>query len=790
MGTPPLGMALRCLFRRDAARHPRGSADQELLAQFAADRDEAAFAELVYRHGPMVLGACRRILRESHDAEDTFQATFLVLARKAAALDGRRPLAGWLYTVARNLALKHHSAAVRRRALEQQSGSMRGTAASDDTARWEFREVLDVELGRLPEKYRAPLVLCHLQGMTHEAAADALGWSAGSMAKRLTRGRELLRERLAHRGVALSAATLAVLTAARTSSAVSPTAIAQMSRAASCYAAGQATTGLVSNQATALACRAADAFGAFRWKLTAALLVGVGLLGAAAVVVGGRASPEVAQVAAAPELPTAKPTATEDDPRNQEVRRKLVSVISTTANDMPLKDFLESLAAQSRLDIRLDEDAFAAGGMKGVDERLVSLPPHRSARLEAVLRNLLRQIDAPDGRVCGYRIERGVLVVAPLLLENRPQKRLPRWLPESLFHPVRCDREPHGISLAEAIEVYGKVYGQKMVLDRQAFADLGERDADKYPLAGRGRALGDEPRLLDVLDVILWQVDGNDWNSYFYIRDGVIEITAARSDSDRAKMLSAHQELVRAYEALRKEIPQPKIQRNVTLDQGIDANTPLKDVLEFLGDRFDLSILVDEAGFEAAGIDKVGERPIQLAPHCEVPLENVWEDLASKSGTRARLAGETLARAPRETAPYLKRHVRPAIPPDRDAAARARKLLADLDSDEFAVRQKATDELEKLGHDAVPASAFIPRLLLSLRERLTEDPPLEVRCRVEQILERLASRDELVRSLRAVRVLDAIGTAEARQVLEMLANGERSASATQAAREALNRRVP
>jgi RNA polymerase sigma factor (sigma-70 family) len=186
------------------------SSDAGLLARFVAARDEAAFGELVLRHGPMVLGVCRRILRNPHDVEDAFQATFLVLTRKAAKLDRQRPLGSWLYTVARNLALDHRASAARRRAQEE-AAAVATIELRDEPAWREVGDVLDAELGRLPEKYRAPLVLCHLQGMTHEAAARELGCPAGSMAKRLSRGQELLRARLAGRGVTLSALGFATL---------------------------------------------------------------------------------------------------------------------------------------------------------------------------------------------------------------------------------------------------------------------------------------------------------------------------------------------------------------------------------------------------------------------------------------------------------------------------------------------------------------------------------------------------------------------------------------------------
>lgn len=172
--------------------------DGELLRRFAQRHEEAAFSALLRRHGPMVLSVCRRVLRRTHDAEDAFQATFLVMVEKAQEL--RRPelLSNWLYGVAYRTALHARRRAARRSEREREAAAMCSDAASDrEIESRELRRVLDEELHRLPQKYRAPLVLCYLEGKTNEEAARLLGWPSGSMSYRLARGRELLRGRLA-----------------------------------------------------------------------------------------------------------------------------------------------------------------------------------------------------------------------------------------------------------------------------------------------------------------------------------------------------------------------------------------------------------------------------------------------------------------------------------------------------------------------------------------------------------------------------------------------------------------
>jgi RNA polymerase sigma factor (sigma-70 family) len=178
--------------------------DGQLLYRFAVRGDQASFALLVQRHGPMVLGVCRRILQHDQDTEDAFQATFVVLARKASSITKHNSVASWLYKVAYRIALRARAAKVRRRAHELQSVPKSVDHEFSDVVQCELRQVLDEEVQRLPEKYRAPILLCYLQGQTNEEAAALLDCPTGTIKIRLLRGREMLRKRLVRRGVALS----------------------------------------------------------------------------------------------------------------------------------------------------------------------------------------------------------------------------------------------------------------------------------------------------------------------------------------------------------------------------------------------------------------------------------------------------------------------------------------------------------------------------------------------------------------------------------------------------------
>jgi RNA polymerase sigma factor (sigma-70 family) len=193
-----------------AAQTPPEVPDRELLDRFLARQDESAFAALVHRHGAMVLGACRRVLHNAHDAEDACQATFLILAHKAAAIRKRDALGSWLHGVAVHVARDLRAKLARRAARPLAAGDDRTRPAGPEPLLWdEVRQALDEELRRLPEQYRAPLVLCYLEGRSRDEAAQQLGCSLPALRGRLERGRALLHARLVRRGLTLSAALVA-----------------------------------------------------------------------------------------------------------------------------------------------------------------------------------------------------------------------------------------------------------------------------------------------------------------------------------------------------------------------------------------------------------------------------------------------------------------------------------------------------------------------------------------------------------------------------------------------------
>jgi RNA polymerase sigma factor (sigma-70 family) len=259
-----------------------GRTDGQLLESFLSGKDEAAFEVLVRRHGPMVLGVCRRVLRNHHDAENAFQATFLVLVRKAGSIVPRQMLPNWLYGVACRTAMKASSMLARQRVRERQVTEMPEPEAAEPDDYWrDLKPLLDQELSRLPDKYRVPVVLCDLEGKTGKEAACQLGWPEGTVSSRLSRGRLLLAKRLAQHGVALPGGSLAVMLAGSAASASVPTSLVSTTvKAASLLAAGQVlATGLVSAKVATLTEGVLRAMFLNRVKITLAVLAVIGVVG-------------------------------------------------------------------------------------------------------------------------------------------------------------------------------------------------------------------------------------------------------------------------------------------------------------------------------------------------------------------------------------------------------------------------------------------------------------------------------------------------------------------------------
>jgi RNA polymerase sigma-70 factor (ECF subfamily) len=292
--------------RRAAFLHDGGEmTDGQLLERFLATREEAAFEVLVRRHGPMVLGVCRRVLSNVHDAEDAFQAAFLVLLRKGSSLLPRQTLGNWLYGVAYHTALKARAASWKRRSKERQAAAMSRPHVIVEDMGHDWLPLLDRELDRLPHKYREAVVLCELEGKTREEAARQLGVPTGTLSGRLTTARRMLAHRLTRRGVTLTGTALATaLTPSVVSACVPPALVGSTLEAV--------TAGAVSAEVAALTQSMLKSMLLAKLKLTTAvLLTTVALSGSAGGfayhLTGQNVAPlEVIESSSQPDLPEAE----------------------------------------------------------------------------------------------------------------------------------------------------------------------------------------------------------------------------------------------------------------------------------------------------------------------------------------------------------------------------------------------------------------------------------------------------------------------------------------------------
>ena len=231
---------------RKAGEPGRTVADQELLERFVRTRDEAAFSQLVHRYAKAILAVCRRVLHQEQDVEDAFQAVLLVLARRAASIRKGEAVGSWLYGVAYRTAMR-----ARKRAIRQQERDRHAAGPYDPEPPWsqaaarEFQRLLDEEVQRLAQKFRAPFILCCLEGLSNHEAARELGWREGTVSGRLAQARKLLQKRLARRGIMLTAALTAVALTQPTAAAAAPGLLTPgIIQATLAQAAGQPAAGL------------------------------------------------------------------------------------------------------------------------------------------------------------------------------------------------------------------------------------------------------------------------------------------------------------------------------------------------------------------------------------------------------------------------------------------------------------------------------------------------------------------------------------------------------------------
>jgi RNA polymerase sigma factor (sigma-70 family) len=344
MAASPINEAVQRLRRSVLLRDGAVLTDGQLLGRFVERRDEAAFAALVRRHGPMVWGVCRRLLNDQ-DAEDALQATFFVLVREAASVVPRERVANWLYGVARQAALQARRAAARRGARERQVTQMPEPAVADQDLWRDLRPLLDQELGRLPDAYREVVVLSDLEGKTRKEVARQLGLPEGTVGSRLARARAMLARRLTQRGVTLSAVALAAVLAQQAPAGVPNSVVDSTIKAASRLAAGQ-TAGMISAEVAALAEGVVKAMLLNKLKVVSTvLLVAAALSGAMGLVYQAQAAGRPEALRATEKADEKLPAAKKDEKPNSDRGQRRILRWQIVFNTKDGKEYAKQLEA-------------------------------------------------------------------------------------------------------------------------------------------------------------------------------------------------------------------------------------------------------------------------------------------------------------------------------------------------------------------------------------------------------------------------------------------------------------
>ena len=787
--------------------------DGELLERFVAVRDEAAFALLVQRHGPLVFGTCRRLLRDVHLAEDAFQATFLVLLRRAGSLE-RRPLGGWLHGVATRIALRARARDQRRRTREPAVDGVAdlpepaGATAPSGGGWRELRTVLDEEMQHLPDRYRQPLVLCYLQGKTHEQAAQELGWPSGSMSRHLARGRWLLQQRLARRGVTGSAALLGVALSDAAAATLPPRLSRQLVQIGLAVAAGRALHEVVSAEATALVEGAVQAMHMNKLHVGAALGLLIGLTttaGAMFCVPPAAVTPPTALLAAVrgddtppPPARPAKVTLAHDTAVQLAVLSPDGALVATFAGTT-----IRLWDAVRGTEIRRRE--LEAPGQVG---RLVFAPDSKSLAWTQT-----GPLGGPNpDRICTWDVAADKMVRT---FETGPPSLF--MLNALTFAPdgklLACGVGDAGVQLWDvALEkvreqlpwrgVCGLAFspdGQTLATARAAFME--KRNGVFLPTADK-----------DFL--ALWTVESGPqlrvltgppaprrgYLSVAFSPDG--QLLAAQEESSRTLRLweTATGKVIRSVPGGLPDrddgrrhpqlafAPDDSVLstgnggqwlRLGALFQGaasVHAHGP--GVGQFVRLAKGRALAIRHAGNDAIVEDVSDLLRAARAPRVDLTaqeLATLWDDLAGEP-ERAYAALARLSVAPDQAVPFLHGKLRD-LPPLPDAA-RLAQLVADLGSNQFATREQAHQELARLGELARGA----------LEQARARRPALDVTRRIDQLLAFLTDvAPDQLRLMRTIAVLEQTHSATARPSLTILADGAAGARLAALARRALER---
>jgi RNA polymerase sigma factor (sigma-70 family) len=790
---------------RRAYTDPRGedSPDPGLLRRFLDGRDEAAFEVLLRRHGPMVLDVCRSVLGNEADAEDAFQATFLVLARQAASIRKAASLPSFLHGVAYRTALRARADAARRHRHEARA-PQRSTTTDPDELTWrEVRQAVHEELARLPGRHRAALVLCYLEGKTQDEAAAQLGLPKGTLKGHLERGRALLRARLVRRGLGPGAAlVLAACPAAARAAGLSPPLLVATVRAA--------TASAVSPHVTALSEGVVRAMFFRKLKIAAVLflvLVGGGaglalaLRGLPRADAGGVVEQSAPEERPGPGADAGRPT------RSLVGHQERVTSVAFS----PDGRWVATAA--------WDGTARLWDARTGTEVRRLDVPPSRWQSPA----HLSRVLFSPDNELVVVALQAAPDEAGVIVWSRRTGEKVhefPGGYGSIAVSPdgrlIACGGWGRGAEVnSGVVRLYelasGKpvreLHGHQSRIHSLAFSADGETVVAEVgiprPPLGKGRErLGFDPKQLRAWDV----ATGNERRS---TRNGLWDGQERATSPDGRTLASGTSLHEIATGGLRLRLtghtndvcavafaPEGRTLASGSMDgtarlwdlpSGKEVARFGEEVPQFAGRGWVLAVAFSPDGrtLVSGGLDKTARlwdvsritgRRREPAERSPADLEADWKDLAGDAAAGYAALGR-LVSSPGRAVAFLGKRLRSAKPVD---TKRIGRHIADLDDGRFEVREQATNELQALGDRAAPA----------LRKALAGGPSPEAKRRLEELLDRLDGAGpsaETVRQIRAVEALESIGSVEARRLLDQLAAGPADARLTQEVRAAAGR---
>jgi RNA polymerase sigma factor (sigma-70 family) len=777
--------------------------DSQLLTCFIAQRDEAAFATLLRRHGPMVWGVCRRVVGSQHDAEDAFQATFLILVRKAASLISRELLANWLYGVAHRTALHAKTTNVRRQRKERQVAVIpeREVVSPDHERDWQ--PLLDQELSRLPDKYRAVVVLCDLEGKTRREVAAQLRLPEGTVAGRLARARALLAKRLTRSGLAVPGAFVATALAKESAAAAVPAKLmADLHRMATACAWGQATgQGAIPAPVVALVEKVLESMLMTKLKILAAVFFllalassGAGLLAYTLGAPRPSASATTKTPQASPGAPggkdaagAAKLPAAQAGPTRMQVEHK-----------SPVLSLAWSPTGQ-----------WIATGAKDGTLRITDTATGKEIRTMATGNAVVAISFAPDSRTLAigqldgsasiWDTATGQKLADRNVFINKPAPELLAFTSDSQaivavkvggFSEWKPNMGAGGIGMgpadgipAMAIDgsICGWVQADGFVVmrsyDPMAMGlssaqiqrlEVGKAHSLAFAPAGKLLAIGADDK-----GVELWDLKAK---KKTMVLTGLAKPAAKlvfSADGRTLAALAGDNTSIRVWDLGKKTTV-----GQITHNRGAVGALALSPDGKMLATTGVDDKLVDLAKAAAREITHKGP-PLELSAK---ELAALWTDLGSPDNEKADGAWRKLGGAGDNAIPYLGQVIRPIAVPAGDIK-QIEKLVAELDSDKFTTREKAAKELLAAG----------PLAIVPLQRLLEKPPSIEAAKRAETLLKKL---DEPALTLDQRRVLDAIElleqlrTAKAMALLQEIERDALVSPIRMGARQALLRLAP